>query len=125
MNEHDELRALLAGIRRRWFALTALESSARAGLMAALPILLAAGAARIVGAKGWSLVGLMAVAGIAAVAVVVRVFLRMPSRPDDRQVARFVEERTDAPTLSDTFVSAVQVIESPDRYGSGFAAPLV
>jgi uncharacterized protein DUF4175 len=125
MNEHDELRALLAEIRRRWFALTALESFARAAVMAALPILLAAGVAGVIGAKGWSLVGLMAVAGIAAVAVVVRVFRRMPLRPDDRHVARFVEERTDAPALSDTLVSAVQVIESPDRYGSGFAAPLV
>jgi len=125
MNEHDELRALLAGIRRRWFALTALESCARATLVAAVPILLATGVARIFGARGWSLVGLMAVAGLAAVAVVVRVFLRMPSRPEDGQVARFVEERTDASTLSDTFVSAVQVIDSPDRYGSGFAAPLV
>jgi hypothetical protein len=144
MNEHDELRALLAGIRRRWFALTALESSARAALMAAVPILLAAGVARAIGAKGWSLVGLMAVAGIAAAAVVLRVILRMPSRPDDRQVARFAEERSGAPfdlaqgapstsrgapevapPLSDALVSAVQVIDSPDRYGSGFAAPLV
>ena len=90
MNEHDELRALLAGIRRRWFWLTALESSARAAVMAALPILLAAGAARIIGAKGWSLVGVMAVAAITAAAAVLRVFLRMPSRPDDRQVAREV-----------------------------------
>jgi hypothetical protein len=136
MNEHDELRALLAGIRRRWFALTALESSAGAALVAAVPILLAAGAARAIGAKGWSLVGLMAVAGIAAAAVVLRVILRMPSRPDDCQVARFAEERSGvpstsrgapevAPALSDTLVSAVQVIESPDRHGSGFAAPLV
>src|SRR5262245_64172902 len=104
MNEHDELRALLAGIRRRWFALTALESSARAALMAALPILLATGAARIIGAKGWSLVGLMAVAGIAAAAAIVRMFLRMPSRPDDRQVARFVAEGPAAAGGADTRV---------------------
>ena len=141
MNEHDELRALLAGIRRRWFALTALESSARAMLAAAVPILLATGVARVLGARGWNLVGLMAVAGLAAAAIVLRVFLRMPSRPDDCQVARFVEERSglDAtqgypstgrgaditPALSDALVSAVQVVESPDQYGSGFAAPLV
>ena len=129
MNEHDELRALLAGIRRRWFARTAFESSARAAVMAAMPILLTAAVAQAIGATGWNLVGLMAVGTITAAAGVVRVFVRMPSRPDDCQVARFVEERTGEPdaaaALSDTLVSAVQVIESPDRYGSGFAAPLV
>ena len=45
MNEHDELRALLARIRRRWFALTALGAVARAALLAAVPIAAAAGAA--------------------------------------------------------------------------------
>ena len=129
MNEHDELRALLAGIRRRWFALTALDSSARATVLAAVPILLAAAIAWALGIRGWALVGLMAAGTITAAAGVMLVFVRMPSRPDDCQVARFVEERTGEPdaaaALSDTLVSAVQVIESPDRYESGFAAPLV
>jgi hypothetical protein len=129
MNEHDELRALLARVRRRWFALAALESSGRAMLLAAIPILLAAGAAWSLGPRGWTLVGLMALAAIAAAAGIALVFFRMPARPDDCQVARFVEERTgspeEAPALSDALVSAVRVIESPDRLGSGFASLLV
>src|SRR5262245_19862971 len=96
MNEHDELRALLDGVRRRWFALTALDSSARATALAAVPFLLAAGAAWALGIRGWTLVGVMGLAALAAAASVVQMFLRMPPRPDDSQVARFVEERTDA-----------------------------
>ena len=129
MNEHDELRALLAQVRRRWFALAALESSGRAMLLATIPILLAAGTAWGLGPRGWALVGLMALAAIAAGAGIAAVFLRMPARPDDCQVARFVEERTGtpevAPALSDALVSAVRVIESPDRLGGGFASLLV
>jgi hypothetical protein len=129
MNEHDELRVLLGRVRRRWFALTALDSSLRATVRAAVPVLLAAAIAWALEIRGWALVGLMAIGTITAAAGVVLVFVRIPSRPDDCQVARFVEERTGepaaAPALSDTLVSAVQVIESPDRYGSGFAAPLV
>jgi hypothetical protein len=129
MNEHDELRALLAQVRRRWFALAALESSGRATLLAAIPILLAAATAWALGPRGWTLVGLMALAAIAAAAGIALVFFRMPARPDDCQVARFVEERAGTPevsaALSDALVSAVRVIESPDRLGSGFASLLV
>jgi hypothetical protein len=63
------------------------------------------------------------------VAAVVLVVFRMPRRPDDCQVARFVEERTGAselaPALCDTLTSAVRVIESPDRHTGGFGALLV
>ena len=129
MNEHDELRALLARVRRRWFALAALESSGRAMLLAAIPILLAAAIAWALGARGWNLVGLMALATTAAAGGMALVFFRMPARPDDCQVARFVEERAGtpevAPALCDALVSAVRVIESPDRHGGGFGALLV
>ena len=129
MNEHDELRALLAQVRRRWFALAALESSGRAMLLGAVPILLGAAIAWALGARGWNLVGLMALATTAAAAGIALAFFRMPAVPDDSQVARFVEERTGtpevAPVLSDALVSAVRVIESPDRLGGGFAPLLV
>ena len=128
MDERDEIRALLARIRWRWFALTALECSALAALLAAAPLLLGAGAAWLLAAKGWSLVALMGLATAAAAAGVALVFFRMPGRPDDCQVARFVEERTGdsgAEPLSDALVSAVQVIESPQRHRGGFGTLLV
>ena len=129
MNEHDELRALLAQVRRRWFALAALESSGRAMLLAAIPILLGAALAWALGARGWNLVGVMAFATAAAAAGIALVFFRMPAVPDDCRVARFVEERTGTPevsaALSDALVSAVRVIESPDAHGGGFASLLV
>jgi hypothetical protein len=127
MDEHDEIRALLGRIRRRWFALTALEWSARAALAAAVPVALGAAGAWLVSAQSWSLVAMMALATAAAVAGAVLVCIRMPRRPDDCQVARFVEERTGESgpgPLSDALVSAVRVMESPERHG-GFGTLLV
>ena len=45
LDEHDELRSLLARIRRRWFGFTALTAIGRATAAAAIPL---AGAAAIV-----------------------------------------------------------------------------
>jgi hypothetical protein len=129
MESHDELRALLARIRRRWFVLAALGAVARAASAAAALIVTAAVAAWLVSPAGWRLVSLMAVATAAAAAAVSIVVFRMPRRPDDCQVARFVEERTGAsdvaPALCDTFTSAVRVIESPEQHTGGFGALLV
>ena len=53
----------------------------------------------------------------------------MQRRPDDCRVARFVEERPAPrswhPSLCDTLVSAVEVLEAPDRHPASFAGLLV
>jgi len=126
---HDELRTLLGRIRRRWFALAALTTVARAAAAAAVPLLAAAVVAWTVAPAGWRLVAVMALGIGASLAAVALVVSRMPRRPDDCQVARFVEERTGAgdvaPALCDQLVSAVHVIEAPDRQAGGLAALLV
>ena len=129
LDEHDELRSLLARIRRRWFGFTVLTAIGRATAAAAIPL---AGAAAVVWAAApaeWRLVAVLAIACVVAAAAVVRVVLRMQRRPDDCRVARFVEENTGTsdltPVACDTLVSAVEVVEAPDRHSGVFSGVLV
>ncbi len=131
MPNSDELRTLLARIRRRWFALTLLATGGRAAGVAAVPLLGA-------GLVGWLFTTSNAVAvalGVGAVlgalTAVTIAFLRMQRRPDDCRVARFVEERTGTDELArsqcdpDALVSAVQVADAPDQYPGRFATAIV
>jgi hypothetical protein len=128
MSDHDELRSLLGRIRRRWFALTALSTGARASLAAAIPLFLVALAAWLTRPAGTGLVVLVAAALVASCAAVGIVLFRMQRRPDDGRVARFIEEQSGAdqgaPAFCDSLVSAVEVAGSPARYQSGFG-PLI
>ena len=130
MTEHDELRSLLAAIRRRWFALTVLSAAGRATAAASVPLFCAAAAGWVLSPSGrWS-VALVVVALTAALGAVLYVLMRMQRRPDDCAVARFVEEQTGASDVvqvlcDDTLVSAVRVMEAPDRHSGAFAALLV
>jgi hypothetical protein len=104
------LEAFIAAVRRRWFAQAAFRAMATGFALAALPV-----AAAVVLDRMRSLEGapLLAVAAstlvLAAVGALFPVW-RMPRRPDDRRVARFVEERVegrlDRRPLEDTLVSA-------------------
>ena len=127
--DHDELRSLLARIRRRWFGFTALTTIGRATAVAAIPFVAAAAIVRLAGPAGWTLVAVLAVAGVVAAAAVVRVILRMQRRPDDCRVARFVEESTASegltPVACDALVTAVEVVEAPDRHSGVFSGLLV
>jgi hypothetical protein len=139
INEHDELRSRLARIRVRWFATTALAAIGRATLAASIPLAVAAALTSTVAPAGWRLVVVAGVAVAAAVALVVRVLAPMPRRPGDRHVARFVEESSGAwdrpaseesvrgtpAAVADTLVSAVAVLEAPDRHPGAFADLLV
>ena len=128
-NEHDELRSLLARIRRRWFGFTALTTIGRATAAASIPLAAAAAIVWAAAPLGWRLVAVLAIACAVAAAAVVRVLVRMQRRPDDCRVARFVEESTGAsgltPVACDTLVSAVEVLEAPDRHSGVFAGLLV
>ena len=128
-DEHHELRSLLARIRRRWFAFTALTTIGRATALAAIPLAAAAPFVRLAAPAGWTLVTVLALACVAAAAIIVLVILRMRRRPDDCRVARFVEENTDAagltPVACDTLVTAVEVVQAPDRHSGVFSGLLV
>jgi hypothetical protein len=112
-----ELRSRLAGVRRRWFALAALRIAARALGAAALPILAALAIELLVRPQGLALLLVAGGALLASVALAGLAIARMQPRPDDRRVARFIEERAkqlpEAEPLDDALVSAVEVSEGP------------
>jgi hypothetical protein len=127
----DELKSLLAHVRRRWFAATLLATAGRAAAAAALPLVAVALTGWLLAPSG-RLVVLLGFAGaLSSVAAALLVLLRMQRRPDDCHVARFVEERASASGFAsaacepDALVSAVEVAETPDRHGPGFAELIV
>ena len=60
LNEHDELRSLLARIRRRWFGFTVLTTIGRATAAAAIPLAAAAAIVWAAAPAGWRLVAVLA-----------------------------------------------------------------
>jgi hypothetical protein len=111
MSNYHELQTLIARVRRRWFALVALRTAGAAMASAAVPV--AAGVALdwLIHPEGGALILLASVTAAAATAASAMVVWRARRRPDDRQVARFIEERVagagSGPPLDDTLVSAV------------------
>ncbi len=121
--QHDEtIRTLIARVRGRWRALHAFQATVRAALAAAAVLLVALFAAR------WTLNApgvLVAIAIIALASTIVALawgFWPLRTSPDDRQVARFIEEH--APALEDRLASAVDVAK-PARSGASTLADLV
>ncbi len=115
MQHYDAIRHILQRVRSRWRTLCLLQASTR-GALAASAVL---GAALV--ASHWmdrapvalALVGAAALLLVAAAVI----WIGLPLRhvPDDRRIARFIEER--APTLDDRLVSAVDVVRS-DRHAA-------
>ena len=113
-----QLHELIANVRRRWFATVALRTIGAATFAASLP----AGAAVIVDAllapQGLALILLAAVAALLSILSAAVVLARIEPRPDDRRVARVVEERAtlvpgSAP-LEDSVVTAVDAVTHRD-----------
>ena len=106
MSADQTLRGWLDGLRRRWQALTRLRVSARQ----AAAVALIAGAAWAVDAAtsptGLALVGLFAVAIVAAIAAVIGLQAPLRRPPSDRQLARLAEEQNGA--LDDVVVTATE-----------------
>lgn len=100
----DDLRALLAQVRRRWLTRRALQAATRVALatLGLLAIVLAAD--RLLELPDRPLAGLFAAALAAAAALAGRAAWRLRRAPDDRQMARYVEER--CPALDDRLASA-------------------
>ena len=122
--DHDELRSLLARIRRRWFARRARRGRAARRRRRRVPLVAAAVAAWLVSPTGWRLVsarwrwrpprpggrGDRRVAACSAGPTIARSRASSKSGPAPSEVA---------PALCDTLTSAVQVIESPERHAGG------
>jgi hypothetical protein len=125
MIEHyDKIGRLLGRVRRRWRRLRASQAVVRASLAASAALVVALAAAQALQQTPLALV-LLAVSTIAAIlAGVVWAVLPLRLAPDDRRVARFVEERI--PALDDRLVSAVDVVRAgTDRPLPSFAAPMI
>jgi hypothetical protein len=124
-----ELRSRLAAVRRRWFTLAALRTAARACGAGALPILAALAIELVVRPEGAALMIVAVGAGVASLALAALAIRRMQPRPDDRHVARFIEERAaqlpGGETLDDALVSAVEVCEGPVDPGREPFIPLI
>ncbi|OFW11537.1 MAG: hypothetical protein A3H96_22800 [Acidobacteria bacterium RIFCSPLOWO2_02_FULL_67_36] len=114
----QQLRSLIETVRQRWLRVVTAQVIARAAVCAAVPLVAAAVAYRVAAPGGWALLSLAALALATTGAVAAVAAWRRPSRPHDRQVARFIEERTAGATgarpLEDALVSAVDVAAAPE-----------
>ncbi len=110
-----EIAALLRAVRWRWAAARALSAAARTAAAATLVLALLVGADRLAGPDGWLLVAMGVSAAGAMVALALWFFRAFRRLPDDRQVARFIEEQ--CPDMEDRLASAVAVEGSVSPLG--------
>src|SRR5688500_17724031 len=125
-----ELRTLIARVRQRWLKLVVLRTVARAAAAAAIPIVTGVAVDAAVRPQGWALILLAAAVMLGTLAATGFVLFRMQRRPDDRLVARYIEERSAATAggtaLDDELVSAVDVADGRNKSGSpGFTALII
>src|SRR5579864_2361457 len=99
MQHHEQIRQLIGRVRARWRALQACRATVRAALAAAGVIGLALIVSRGAGGSPRGLVALAAAAIGLTVVGLAWGLLPLGDVPDDRQVARFIEERE--PALDD------------------------
>ena len=101
----DELRAILAAVRSRWQRRALLDAWAIGAATAAAMLLVGLLAVFLIASEGIPLV--MVAAAAVAVALSALLFALLPMRhaPSDRQIARFIEERSGG--LDEVLVTAV------------------
>jgi hypothetical protein len=124
---YDELRAFLAEVRRRWTTMVALRRVTRGAATAALILAIAAAIDRAFHPDGLLLVAVFGTVAVSAALALAHAAWRLPAPPSDRQVARFVEERTravDTAALDDSLISAVDAAERPPSSEPAFL-PLI
>jgi hypothetical protein len=122
MRHYDDIRGVLDRVRRRWRTWRALQAAARAALMVSLVLGLLLVAGRWTDGAPVALATLGLVAFACALTGLLWGLLPLRDVPDDRQVARFIEERE--PALDDRLVSAVDVAAHPDS-AAGLAEPML
>ena len=128
MDPYEELRSLIALVRRRWRWLVALRTTARASAVLAMLLVVGAIVEYVSRLQGIPLLVLAATTAVLALAVAALATWLMPGRPADRRVARFIEERAKAlggPRLDDSLVSAIDAAERPAEDGSAAFLPLM
>src|SRR5579859_2389356 len=107
------IRELIDRVRRRWRTLRALQVSARVALAVLAVLVVWLVASRWTAGAPYRLAALAFLAVAAIAVVVIRGFWPLRRAPDDRHVARFIEERE--PSLDDRLASAV---DAADRSGT-------
>jgi uncharacterized protein DUF4175 len=123
----SELRSFIAQVRRRWFRLVALRTIGRAGCAAAIPIGAGVLAEALLRPQGWPLLLLAGSAIALSLAAAGIVLYRTQRRPDDRHVARYIEERASAAgeRFDDEIVSAVDIADGHVHPGGEVFKPLI
>ena len=125
----SELQSLIAQVRRRWFVQVALWHAGRAAAFASVPVFAALLVDVVFTLEGGALIAIAAVTTVASLGLAAWVLHRMQRRPDDRHVARFIEERVAAASevgpLDDALVSAVDVAEAPAESPAAAFVPLI
>ncbi len=122
MDRHADLHGLMAAVRARWTSVVALHAVTRASAGAAALLVTGAILESVLRPQGFPLIVLAAATGILAVALASLALWRLPRRPSDRKVARFIEERAarlPGRALDDALVSA---IDAADRQADAQAA---
>jgi len=123
MSEYQSIRELVDGVRRRWRTVRAFRAIVRATLASSLVILAAWLASRFIQGSPMAL-ALLGVLTLGSIAAAAWLGLRsFGQRPDDRSVARFIEEQ--APSLDDRLVSAVDVASHSEQSAPGLADAMV
>ena len=111
-----ELQAILAEVRRRWTQRALLRSWMIAAAAAATILLAGLGAVLIVAREGLPLVVTVALVVFTTLFALARAFWPLRRRPTDRQLARYVEEKSGG--LDDVLVTAVDYSSRPEASAS-------
>ena len=124
MHEHyEEIAGLLRAVRARWMWLRAARAGTWAATVASIVLLCSLVLAYPLRREPIALIVLGAAAVAAIAAGIILALQRLAARPDDRRVARFVEERV--PDFDDRLVSAVDVASAPLGAAPAFAAAMM
>jgi uncharacterized protein DUF4175 len=123
MQDYNEIRELIDRVRTRWRTLRAFDAILRAAVTAAVVIGAALFVTRWAEGRPGLLVAVAAAALVLAVIGVVRALWPLRQVPGDRQVARYIEERT--PALDDRLVTAVDVAARQNSAPTPIAEPML
>ena len=109
----DDLRDLLARVRRRWRTARSTRAAARAAVAAVASLLVVLGTDRYLAPGDLPMAVLALGALMAALAFAGWTLWPLRRAPSDRQVARYIEER--CPELEDRLASATEVADNGRR----------
>src|SRR5262249_12850551 len=110
MENYADIRQLLTRVRARWRTLVALQAFVGGALIAAAIVGAALIASRWTSGAPVALMALTAAAATLAAGTLAWCLAPLRHVPEDKQIARFVEER--APALGDRLATAVDVAQA-------------